>query len=227
MSDDRTMTSIENAVTARRLAVLPGFGCALSRCERQALGRFDTPRPFSQALTDWAIRSGSDTVFEPSAGGGSFVFSALYRLRRLGAVTPEHLVWACDIDARAIERVRQSAGLPDAHVWTSDVLDLIVSECMRDQRFTVLIGNPPYVSLHAMSVAQRMSAQRLMKWLGQSMDRRASLWAYVLLGGIHLLADGGRIAVILPQAALHAGYARNLMHGIGRRFRTSMLVRVQ
>lgn len=51
---------------------------------QKARGAFFTPSQISKFLTDWAIRSASDTVLEPSCGDAAFLIPAAGRLVGLG-----------------------------------------------------------------------------------------------------------------------------------------------
>src|SRR3546814_17103222 len=52
---------------------------------RKARGAFFTPPALARFISDWAIRSGTDTVLEPSCGDAAFLLPAIDRLRGLGA----------------------------------------------------------------------------------------------------------------------------------------------
>src|SRR3546814_20690916 len=52
---------------------------------RKARGAFFTPPAPARFISDWAIRSGTDTVLEPSCGDAAFLLPAIDRLRGLGA----------------------------------------------------------------------------------------------------------------------------------------------
>lgn len=55
---------------------------------RKARGAFFTPDAITRYVTDWAIRSSTDTVLEPSAGDAAFLVQAVRRLHEHGADTP-------------------------------------------------------------------------------------------------------------------------------------------
>ncbi|MDP9479947.1 MAG: SAM-dependent methyltransferase [Actinomycetota bacterium] len=52
---------------------------------RKARGAFFTPPELCNFVADWAVRSSSDTVLEPSCGEAAFLLAAGERLRTLGA----------------------------------------------------------------------------------------------------------------------------------------------
>ncbi len=63
-----------------------------SREARKGRGAFFTPPAVARFLTDWAVRSASDRILEPSCGKASFLLESGRRLRDLGGlVTREQL----------------------------------------------------------------------------------------------------------------------------------------
>ncbi len=107
---------------------------------RKARGAFFTPDAITRYITDWAIRSSQDTVLEPSAGDAAFLVQAVRRLREHGHQTPR--VDGVEIhphSARvARERVEEAGGTPRL-----TVNDFFLVE--PDARYSVVIGNPPYI----------------------------------------------------------------------------------
>ena len=52
-------------------------------------GGYYTPDKISEFITDWAVRSSTDTVLEPSCGDGSFLNAITHRLSALGTTEKE------------------------------------------------------------------------------------------------------------------------------------------
>lgn len=75
-----------------------------------------------------------------------------------------------------------------------------------------------------MSTEQRIVSRACADRLGVSLDRKASLWAFFFIASLASVRQGGRLALVLPQAALHAGYSRSLMHAAGAQFSSSMMI---
>ena len=198
-----------------------------NRFDRRKLGRYDTPERLSKAIVGWAIRCSSDRVLEPSSGSGVFVQNALDRLKALGSPEPRNQVWACDIDPKAWKQTTQNGRLHHSHVWRADFLTLVNLTGIRGRKFSSIVGNPPYVSLHRMSLPQRLRARSAIDRLEASLDFKASLWAYFVLVATCALQEDGRLAMILPEAVLHADYARKLLRIISRRFGSCTLLSVR
>jgi len=185
---------------------------------RRKLGRYDTPRLLSEAVADWAVRSPTDHVLEPSSGSGVLVLSVIHRLRSLGQSRPRSNVWACDIDPTACSQTMQNCRLSANRVWNADFLSLISQDGVAKRKFDSVVGNPPYVSLHRMPIRQRKSAFDIAERLNLPIDCKASLWGYFLAASVFALREKGRLALILPESILHAEYGRELLRTTGSLF---------
>jgi adenine-specific DNA-methyltransferase len=195
--------------------------------QRKMLGRYDTPRPLSQAMADWAIREAGDSVLEPSSGSGVFLRSASRRLRELGATDPADQIWGCDIDPAAVAQSRYCLQQHYDHVVSGDFLTLIDSAGFVGRKFKCIVGNPPFISMHRMDSQQRAQASALIARSGVQIDRKASLWAYFLAGATCALSSGGNLALILPEAALHAQYGKAVLSRIADCFRAGMILGIR
>ncbi len=194
----------------------------LTQFERRKLGRFDTPRPLAQAITDWAVRNASDRVLEPSVGGGVFVQSATARLLELGALHIETQIVACDVDQRALDETAKNATRRPARMVKGNFLESGVGELGEDT-FDVVLGNPPYVRLHAMTSESREKARKSLPEAGL-LDAKASLWAYFPIHAFKFVKTGGRMAWILPETLLHSNYGKQLLQWAGTNFNRCIIV---
>lgn len=195
---------------------------AITQAERRILGRFDTPRPLAQALADWAIRHSSDTILEPSCGGGVIVKSILCRLAELGAKKLTGGVWACDIDPRALAETRRCIAPHAANLVLGNFLALPPTSFGGD-KFKVILGNPPYVRLHTMDRAMREIARKSLPETSQ-LDAKASLWAYFPIHAFKMLATGGRTGWILPETVLHSEYGKQILSWAKQNFQKCVAV---
>ncbi len=176
---------------------------------QKLLGAYYTPRKVCQMLTDWAIVTKSDKVLEPSFGGCCFLEAAMSRLAELGASDPSRNLFGCDIDPRAFLHLQDTIGgiaSKDKFIQ-SDFLNLD-SSSFAYEKFDSIIGNPPYVSHHNLSLNQKRTASKAMLQGGFQVARLSSLWGYFVLHSLKFLEDGARIAWILPSSFLHAEYSK-------------------
>jgi adenine-specific DNA-methyltransferase len=181
---------------------------------QKALGAFYTPAPMAAALVDWAIRTPNDTVLDPSFGGLAFLSQARRRLEDLGAPQPAQQLHGADLDPVAFDR---AAGLADegARLVRRDFLRLSPGKSL--PRATAVVGNPPYVRYQSVKARQALGRD-LAAQKGLRLSRLASSWAPLLLHAADFVADGGRLAQVLPAELIHAQYAHQILDHICERF---------
>jgi len=183
------------------------------------LDAYYTPVGVARALTKWAITSAKDKVFDPSFGGGAFLHAAVDTLRELGCSEPERQVYGVDIDPGAIREARPlvQQGASRAQFVQADFFDVSVGD-MAESPFDVVVGNPPYVRHHDIPLEALEKAKSRLVEFDLSVGGRASYWAYFLLYAIQYLREGGRLAMILPEAVLHARYSEGVRDTLLRSF---------
>lgn len=187
--------------------------------EKKRLGAYYTPSALSDVLADWAIRSASEMVLEPSFGGCGFLKSAADRLQDLGARTWNAHLYGCDIDKRAFEFLSKTfGGLVDlSHFSHCDFLSFSGAKGWPGS-FDVVLGNPPYVPYQNIPATDRAVAIERLRDAGIKLDLRSSLWAYFVALGLTYLSVNGRIAWVLPGSLIQANYAKGLRELINSSF---------
>ena len=187
-----------------------------SLLKKRELGAYYTPPELSQVLADWAIQKPNEDILEPSFGGCGFFDSCIKQLEKLGCSKPEKQLYGVDIDEHAFDILEQKhIGFveKEKRFIQEDFIKLQPSDFLVD-RFDVIIGNPPYVSMHNMTPEQRKSCESVLKnskFSAHTMGRNSSLWAFFLLHSLSFLKNGGRVAWVLPSSLLHADYAEKLL----------------
>ncbi len=187
-----------------------------SLTKKRELGAYYTPPELSQVLTDWAIMHADEDILEPSFGGCGFFVTSINTLRKLGCDSPETQLYGVDIDEHAFDILSKKF---NKLVETQNrfILKDFITVQPRDfsvQEFDVVLGNPPYVSMHNMTENQRETCEKVLRdspFSGVTMGRNASLWAFFLLHSLSFLKEGGRVAWVLPSSLLHADYAKKLL----------------
>lgn len=186
-------------------------------------GIFYTPDQVATLLCQWAIQSPSDTVLEPSFGGCGFLRATNSRFVEIGVDKNEifHRVFGSDVDPVAFEHLRKIFPYSNGHFIQEDFLSLNIDKFPSEGKFSVVIGNPPYVSHHNMLPDQKKAAWT---WLEKSpfshqIDRRSSLWVYFILHGLSFLCEGGRAVWVLPGSFLHADYSNQVRKILQHRFK--------
>lgn len=187
-----------------------------SLTKKRELGAYYTPPELSQVLTDWAIVRSDEDILEPSFGGCGFFDSSIETLRRLGCKSPEKQLYGVDIDGHAFSILSEKFGQmveTSNRFIQSDFISVKPDDFLVNE-FDVVLGNPPYVSMHNMTEKQREACEVVLRespFSGVTMGRNASLWAFFLLHSLSFLKEGGRIAWVLPSSLIHADYAKRLL----------------
>lgn len=169
---------------------------------RKARGAFFTPPQIASFIADWAVRSRTDLILEPSAGDAEFLVHAVARLRDLGVSEPHvHGVelhpWSA---AAGTARISSAGGSVEMRV--GDFFD-----APADGRYTAVVGNPPYIRFQDFSGDSRAKARAAALRGGVALSGLASSWAAFTVHGALSLRPGGRLGFVLPAELLHANYA--------------------
>lgn len=193
------------------------------RC-RRALGAYYTPSDIAVTLTQWALRDNIGPVLDPSYGICRFLDAAVDVLTGLKAPHPELAVYGIDVDEEAT--VKTTTALRARGARESQFLHRDFFTCPPEARYATVLGNPPYVRRHWQNQACRTSVLSALTDAGVTLSRRASLWAPFVVHADRFVRDGGRLAMLLPGAAIQAQYAEPVWGRLASRYRSVTLVRV-
>lgn len=195
-----------------------------SSTRRKARGAFFTPAEIARFIADWAVRSPSDTVLEPTCGEASFLLSAGERLRVLGC---DDRSWGrqlrgIEIHKESAENARsivRKAGL-NADITIADFFDC---EPPND-RYDVVIGNPPYVRYQRFGGHVRAKSRETALAQGVRLNGLASFWAASVVYASAFLKPQGRLGFVLPAELLSVSYAAEVRRFLLNRFASVRLV---
>ncbi len=183
---------------------------------KKALGAFYTPPEMAAALVDWAVRSSTDRVFDPSFGGSVFLEAALRRLEQLGAspAATQAQVFGADVDEGAF--LRTAPGTGEATLYRGDFFEMRPGEEV--PRVEAVVGNPPYIRYQDFNGTAE-AAHRIAAEAGVPLTRLASSWAPFLIHATSFVSDGGRMAQVLPAELIHAQYAAGITRFLAANFK--------
>ncbi|WP_240785654.1 Eco57I restriction-modification methylase domain-containing protein [Rahnella sp. CJA17(1/100)] len=197
---------------------------------RKELGAYYTPRVLSQIMSDWAIRDNSDRILEPSFGGCGFLESCEQTLIKLGSCNPLSNLFGIDVDIKAFEALKNkfSFNILSEQFILNDFIN-VEPGSFGAKEYDVVIGNPPYISMHNMSIEQRLSCEKILKkstYSSKTLGRNASLWGFFLLHALSFLAEKGRVAWVLPSSFLNAYYAKELINIYKKHFDELKIIKI-
>lgn len=131
----------------------------------------------------------TDKVLDPGCGPGAFIEGIIRWCHRHNAPLPEIL--GIELDPHRADQARQKfAGVPQIQIATGDFLQDDI-----DGRFNYIIGNPPYVSILALSEQEKQFFRRRFK----SATGRFDLYMLFLERALSLGQKGATLVFVTPE----------------------------
>lgn len=185
----------------------------------KTLGAYYTHSQVADFLVAWAVRSPHDKVLDPSFGGGVFLRSACKRLRRLGG-DPSSSVLGVEID-QAVHKCISDKLCDEFDIKSERLVlsDFFALPAATFRGVSAIVGNPPFIRYQRFSGDTRKRALTRFREAGVRLSELSSSWAPFLIHSAALLAEGGRLAMVVPAEIGHASYARPVLEYLGRSFR--------
>jgi adenine-specific DNA methylase len=188
---------------------------------QKARGAFFTPPEISKFLTDWAVRSATDTVLEPSCGDAAFLLPAAARLKGLGAKRLGTQLHGVDIHEPSV-LAAQTLLTENGFTATISCCDFFDAE--PKPTFDAVVGNPPFVRYQDFSGSSRAKSLRAALSNGVRLTSLASSWAAFTVHAASFLNDTGRLGLVLPAELLSVNYAAEVRRFLLERFAKVRLV---
>ena len=187
--------------------------------EQKVRGGYYTPRALADYLCNWAIRTPSDQVLEPSCGDGSFVAAAAPLLGSDGRIT------AVEIVRRELEKAQRSLnGAKGGLDWRCGSFFDMAAALLEQRRYDVVLGNPPFIRFQYFDKREREQAFRLLNVFGYRPNGLANAWIAFVQLSVELLRDGGRLAMVVPAELLQVKYAAELRQRLPELFEEVCIV---
>lgn len=169
--------------------------------ENKKNGIYYTPTPLAEFLAKSLIDRPNLSVFDPAYGEGALLLAAeKVFVERMGVDSNKINLFGCD---------KAPVNGPLSHISSSGLLESDFFKFPLENKFDVILMNPPYVRHHVLGKElikkyQQIVADRC------KLNYTSDLWTYFLVKSVGHLRKGGSIGAILPWTFLQADYARNL-----------------
>lgn len=191
--------------------------------EAKLRGAFFTPEAIAAYLAAWAVRDPGDTILEPSCGEAVFLLAAASRLTTIAGARVD---WSAqlhgvDLHAESVDAASRTLG-QRGYGGTLSHGDFF--EFQPDSRYDVILGNPPFIRYQEFSGVARARSLEAALAQGVRLSGLASSWAAFVVKAAHHLADGGRLALVLPAELLAVGYAAEVRRFLLSRFSKLKLI---
>lgn len=200
---DAALTVLEE----RRLVLQNELDTAKTQAERNRLGQFATPPLLALDMLSCAKRlmpPGQNIQFlDPAFGTGGF-YSALLRVVPTGRIA-----------AAAGYEIDAHYGTPALSLWGNTGLRLHLEDFTRavppvpEQRFNLLICNPPYVRHHHLLHGEKTRLQgRVAQACGIRVTGLAGLYCYYMGLAHAWMADDGLTGWLMPSEFMDVNYGK-------------------
>jgi adenine-specific DNA-methyltransferase len=182
---------------------------SLIRPTTKDLGAFYTPATIADVLAEWVVETGQELLLEPSVGDGALLRAALSCAERRRPGARELRLIGCDLDEQAIAGVRQWLA-PNHELLLGSFLDLDFDKI---EPVHGVISNPPFTRNHALPKQLRDTLRQRF-----SIKGAAGIWVAFLLHAMRFLRPGGRMAAVVPRAAMFSTYGQDALTRICDQF---------
>ena len=182
-------------------------------------GGYYTPKTIAKYIADWAVRSSTDTVLEPSCGDGCFLDVACVRLSELGC--PDESLPSQILGIELDSSEARKAARYQATVINKDYFTYYREH---DACYDVIVGNPPFIRSQNFNEEFRQIAFELMQKNGFHPNRLTNIWLPFLLLSCKKLTENGRIGMVIPAELFQVDYAAEARSFLSEHFDSLVLI---
>ena len=202
----------------------------IAATQQKLRGGYYTPKPIANFLARWAIQSPNAKILEPSCGDGVLIEAAVNTLIELGTdrASTTELARGIEFDPqeafKASKRIQALTNSTAQVIYNDDFFAYCKAHLFDKHLFDVVIGNPPFIRYQNFPEEQRCIAFELMKQGGLHPSRLTNSWVPFLVASTFLLAEHGRIAMVIPAELLQVNYAAELRYFLSQSYSRLTLV---
>ncbi|MBK8562173.1 MAG: N-6 DNA methylase [Saprospiraceae bacterium] len=197
----------------------------LPATKRKLRGGYYTPGKLARYLVDWAVRSDTKRVIEPSCGDGNFIAPILEKFNSLRIKDFDLTAVELEADELIAAQNRVQGIYSSSEIdWRHGDFFGHFAELSTQQPYEVLLGNPPFIRFQHVDNDSREIAFSHLRKAGYKPTKLANIWAAFVQLGIELLGDGGRMGLVLPAELMQVNYAEELRTKLVSSFEHVLLI---
>jgi adenine-specific DNA-methyltransferase len=170
---------------------------------RRSLGQFFTPFKIASFLAEWVLGNKKEnlTMLDPATGLG--IFERAIKFRSKGNNIKFDL-WEIDENlSRKLMPILSELNI-DVNIFNSDFLTGTWGK-----KYDGIIANPPYYKHHHINNKEEIYQDICLKTYFR-FSIQTNIYCWFLIKSMNLLADGGRLAFIVPSEFLNANYGEKI-----------------
>ena len=170
-------------------------------------GGFYTPKPIVSFILKWAFNGKEELdILEPSCGDGIFLKEIQKEKYKYNSVTA--------IEFDRVEAIKsKKVKLDKSNVISCDFHDFCINT---NQKFDLIIGNPPYIRYQYFDKDQQKFASEIFGKAKLKYSKLTNAWVSFVVGSSLLLKKQGKIGFVLPAEILQVSYAQPLREFLGQ-----------
>lgn len=169
-------------------------------------GGYYTPPELSDFILKWAFSDGhKQNILEPSCGNGNFIENLLNDYED------------CFSNCTAIELNEEEAEKAREKVRNHEKIQIKASDFfyefnwqLKNERFDLIIGNPPYIRYQYLSKEQRETQSDILTSNGMKSNKLINAWVSFLVACVEMLDENGKIGMVIPAELMQVAYAEDL-----------------
>lgn len=169
-------------------------------------GAYYTPLPLAEMMVKLFLGDKSiKKVLEPSCGDGVFIdaLDDIEMINQLDNVT------AIEIEQEEAEKLENNYKKSEkVKILNQDFFDYYEKE--NENKFDLILGNPPYIRYQYLDENQRKLMSDLLVSQGMKANRLVNTWVGFMVACVNLLSNEGKIAFVIPAEILQVAYAEDL-----------------
>ena len=187
--------------------------------KQKQMGAYYTPPELAYRMADILTKGRNiTTALEPSCGEGVFI-EALYKT--IGK--KEIRTTAVEINAEETTKLKEKwKEFSEVTIYNEDFFSFC--QKYKNDRYDLIIGNPPYIRYQYLSKDQRKQVSELLKEHGMKANRLSNAWVGFMTACISMLNKGGQIAFVIPVEIIHVSYAMELREHLLRELSSITLI---
>ena len=169
--------------------------------EQKLRGAYYTPPAIASFILHWGINGSTNAdILEPSCGDGVF----------LEQMAKEHMLFhhatAVEYESAEADKAR-AIGLHDSDVINADFHQYCLNT---EQRFDLVVGNPPFIRYQYYDEGQQELAGQIFKKAELKRSKLTNAWVTFVVGCSLLLKEHGKMGFVIPSELLQVTYAQQL-----------------
>lgn len=175
-------------------------------------GSYYTPHRTIQFMKDYLIKEHKlyGKVLEPSAGDGRIIdiLETEEKIEKIVAV---------EISDEKVDQLKRKGYSEKVEIIANDFLNFVN---FIDEKYQLIIGNPPYISLINMEDDLKKKAKKICEKFQLPGSLMKNMWVAFVLAGVECLTKDGTLFFVLPMEFLQVLYAERIRLFLEERFNT-------